>query len=416
MSRIAAIVLTFAAAVCLGASGPPEDLVKKGNTCYEQGDYEGALAAFKAARQQIESAGHQDGLAAVCFDEGAAHYQLGQFEEAALAFSQASALASSPEAADDAIQARAEYNLGNCAFRSAQAMLQGDLEGALSQLDASVEHYRNARRLVRERGTEELAPYAERAAHNIEVARLAMKALRDEMQRRQQQQQEQQQQREEARRKLDELIQEQQQNTERTKQTREQRQQDPEPQPRQQQMEEDEQLARQQEQTREKTQALSDQLDQQTPGPSKEEVKQHLDQSTEKQAAARKKLREGELDQAGDEQQAALDELEKARKALEDDRNQQNRDGGKKQDTQDGEQQQDGQNQPESSQEQQENQQNQQPPSQNQQSPGQRQGEQDMEAAPLDETARDILEEEQRNREKRRVIVQGGYQPVEKDW
>jgi len=119
-----------------------------------------------------------------------------------------------------------------------------------------------------------------------------------------------------------------------------------------------------------------------------------VEQSATRQDEAIEDLEGGHPHDARDDQEAALDQLEKALEAL--------------MDQQEGEQ-------PQSDNQQDQGEQSQQQPQQKQGEPKPSPEEQ-MQAVPLTDTAKDILEEERENRERRRVRQPGGYRAVDKDW
>jgi len=81
------------------------------------------------------------------------------------------------------LEAKALYNIGNCAFRQGQRQADSDLEKALEYFKESVGYYSAA--LEKEPGMPD-------AAHNLEVARLLIKDLLDAIKKQQEQMKEQQ--------------------------------------------------------------------------------------------------------------------------------------------------------------------------------------------------------------------------------
>ena len=83
-------------------------------------------------------------------------------------------------ARDLGLVAAARYNLGNSKFRQGMAQRESDVQQALAALQASVAFYQ---------GALELAPDDQDAARNIEVVRLAIKDILDQLQDQQREQQ-----------------------------------------------------------------------------------------------------------------------------------------------------------------------------------------------------------------------------------
>lgn len=348
-----------------GYAASAKALVAEGNQNYTAEDYQGALDAYEKAAEAAPESPLPD------YNRGAALYQLGEYENAKAAFQDAvlNSHASDRETELDAI---GEYNLGNCAFREAEQHLAVDPQAALGLLEQSVEHYRNA--LTAQ-------PEFESAAYNTEVARRAIQRILE-------QQQQQEQDRQEMQDKLDDLMEQQQEDLE---QNRAQ-------QPRTQ--EESEELADQQQETRENAESLSSEMDQKQPKPPEtDQAKEHVDRAAEKQRSAEEHLRNQEPEKAESDQVEALDELKEAKDALD---NQQEQQGQQKQGDP-------GDQEPE---------QGEAPEDQQQQAQPQdgQEGEEDANVPPPNETAENILDQEQVNKAYREVVQPGGYRPVDKDW
>jgi len=143
------------------------DLVAKGNSEYGKGNYDEALAAYdKASLEAPESP-------KLYFNKGAAHYMKGDYVKAGEMFEQAAL-----KAKNLSLEARSQYNLGNCAFRESERQRDSDLQKSLKALEKCISHYQKAVRLD---------PTLKDAAHNIEIARLTMKQILDEIKKQQEQ-------------------------------------------------------------------------------------------------------------------------------------------------------------------------------------------------------------------------------------
>lgn len=150
--------------------GEAEDLARRGESQYAAGDYAAALESFRAAS---ELAGVDPAArAALLHNEAAAHFRLGQIEEARDLWSRVKALR------DAGFEARTEYNLGNCDYADAlQAYGQQDLQAAGEHVAAALEKYRQALRLD---------PGLNDARANLELAHLLKKQLDAQLQQSQQ--------------------------------------------------------------------------------------------------------------------------------------------------------------------------------------------------------------------------------------
>ena len=150
---------------------PAHKSLKQGNEAYESGNYDRALAFYNDASANAPDA------AEVAFNKGAALYQKQDLQGAVEAFQDAAIQATEPE-----LGGRAKFNLGNCAFRQAQAQREADIKQSIETCRTSIDNYQDAL---------QLNPKMKNAAENIEIARLYLKSLLDEQQQQQQDQQDQ---------------------------------------------------------------------------------------------------------------------------------------------------------------------------------------------------------------------------------
>jgi len=382
---IAALAVFLSVGLAHHVSAAENSEVARANALYANGSFQEALDAYsRLAEERPESAELQ-------FNRGAAEFQVGNIDGAREAFEEASVLSDDPE-----IQALCSYNMGNCTFNEAQQQLEMDPEAAMATLNQSIRYYKDA--LARNRDLSD-------AAHNMETAKRVIQQLRQQQQ---QQQQEQQQQQNEMKEKLDELIEEQQQQSEQSQQAADQQKDPSQSPPSDSQMK---QMADDQQQTREKTEELSQEMQSEADGDQPEpmdEAKAHTEEAAKKQEEAEEHLKNQKPDEANKAQEEALEELKQARDALgsgEESEDQQAQDG-KQGDPQDGG---GDQQQPQSEQTPSDSQEEQQ--AQNQQTP------EEMEnVPPPDATARDILNQEMRNKEERQLQQMIRVRPVDKDW
>lgn len=148
------------------------ELVERGNDAYNAGDYEGALKLYAEAESRPEARLSYELL----HNQAAAHFKLGQLDEARERWSRARQLG------DALAEARARYNLGNVDYAQALKALQEQEQQvaakAKEHLGRAASNYRDAVRLD---------PRLNDARANLELAQ----QLRREIERMEQQQEQQ---------------------------------------------------------------------------------------------------------------------------------------------------------------------------------------------------------------------------------
>ncbi len=445
------------------AADSARSLVQEGNAAYEQGKFEDALKAYEKAETSAPDASE------ILFNKGAVYYQQKDYDKAMEAFEQAGM-----KTKDAKLEAKSQFNMGNCTFHKAESLMQEKPEDALKALAKSVRYFQHAA---------ELDPAMHEAKQNVEVTRLAIHTIQEAMKA----QEEAAKQQQELKEKLEKLIQDQQQLQTLTRQTAEQlaaappipepapapEPSQPEgentvtvpPTPQQSQAEGESPatpappeapckgLADVQQTLKTDAQAISGAMAQYVPPPPQSqnitpplrppdpegeqqaspiaEAKDHVDQAAHYQGMAEQQLRESKAGDAQSQQGVAVEELKKALDLLNNSQNQDQKKQDQKQDQQQGEQKQDKQDQQQSQEGEQEQQQprEQQQEGEQQQAQSQQEGEsQEQQAQQMqqegenegegegqDETAREILNEE---KEHKMMLMQppGGYKPVDKDW
>lgn len=371
----------------------PNREVERANALYRDGNFQGALEVYdQLAKEQPENPALQ-------FNRGAAHFQLGDLEKAREAFEQAGVLSE-----DARLQAQSAYNLGNCAFREGQEKVAQDPDGAMASLNESMTYYKDA--LSRDKSIEA-------AAHNLEMAKKTIQELRRQKQQQEQQQQaekqKKEQEKEENKEALDQLINEQQQQNQQTEQAAQQQQRqqsDPsQPAPTPEQMEA---MKQQQSQTRDKTEKLADKMPPQDSPSPEADAKSSAEAAAEKQKEAEEHLQNQDAEAASQAQKEALEKLQEARKAMEEaQENQEKPQQGEQSPKAEGEKQQTPSKPEDSAQK-----------PDGETAPQESGADEAQEGAPLpqDATAKDILNQEKRNKEQRNVQRMIGIAPVEKDW
>jgi len=353
-------------------------LVTEGNRAFASGRYDEALRAYeKAAVAEPESA-------RILFNKGAAAYMQGNFQQAIDLFEQAALKSRATE-----LEARSHYNMGNGYFRESERQRDSDLEKSLETLRQSIAAYQKGL---------ELDPELADAAHNIEVARLTMKKVLDELKKQQEQAAQQQKKQQEIADNLDDLINRQEKLADRTNESAEKTQPGDSQESK---AETSRQLAEQQQKIREETEKLQKQLaSQPETGDQPEKSAKHLENARDQQAAAEERLAQNDFSEAHTAQQEAAAELKKTKEAL-----------AKKGEKSD--------NQPQQEDRQPAQQAKQQQADQQQAGGASEADAQDgageQAAMRLEENPADILNEEKENRRKRQ-FPGTGYRPVERDW
>ncbi len=338
-------------------------LVGEGNVAYEKEEYDQALAAYEEASVEKPESPY------IYLNRGNVYYRKGDYGKATEMFEKAAL-----KSMDLRLEAKARYNLGNCAFREGKRQTDSNLQKALEACQTSVSHYQSALKL---------APDLHAAAHNIEVVRLTMKDILDKLKRQEEEAAGDEGRAQEIAERLGQLIDRQKRGLEQSEKLADEKAQRGDSEEMKNQSSE---LAEEQEAIKEETKALSQELEEQqkaqpdaAPSPL-DEAGEHLDRSATEQAVAEERLRKGQPDNAKPSQQMALDELEKALEALA------------------GEQPQD------------------QPQQEEDQSRQQTEQEKQQGVTRQNKTAREILDEEKENRERRQLSSAGSYRPVDKDW
>ncbi len=363
------LVVWMAVAVQQACAESAASCVREGNALYHQGKYNEAIEAYD--RALVEKAEASEAI----FNKANCYYRLDDWARAAELYRQVAS-----QSKDMELVAKARYNLGNCCFKQGLRQRDSDLQKALDALKESIVHWR---------GVLELRPSNEKAGKNIEVARLIIKDILDQLNKQMQQQQQQAQRQKQIQQKLQELLQRQKAAAQQTQQTKSQAEEG--------QISQEEaskqysQQADEQRRLAEETQQLSKQLDANEPNssPQMQQASEQLRAAASAQQRAEKHLEASDANSAARSQAEAIERLEDAMKQL----------SGPKQPGQD-------------------NQQQQQPQTQQQTQPedANKPGQQQEQVYAADATADEILERERRQKRLRQMRQRGGYQKVEMDW
>jgi len=149
------------------------EMLAQGNKLFADGEYTEAINKYNEVLVERPEAQEPK------FNKANSYYRLDDLGEAIDLYQEVAA-----ESKDMALVAKAKYNLGNCFFQRGSKQRDSDLQKAVEDMKTSIAHWRQVLDLDGEN---------EKAARNIEVARLTIKDILDQLKRQQENQQQQQQ-------------------------------------------------------------------------------------------------------------------------------------------------------------------------------------------------------------------------------
>jgi Ca-activated chloride channel family protein len=339
--------------------------VREANKLYKQGQFKQAADGYDHALAESSE------VIEPRFNKADSFYRLDDLQQAIDLYKAVAA-----ESRDMQLVEKAKYNLGNCFFKQGTKLKDSDLQKAVENMQTAIGSWRQVL---------DINPANEKAAKNIEVARLTIKDIIDQINKQKQEQQKQQQQQKQTQDDLKQLLEQQKSLAGKTQQA----QQQPSP--------DYNEISKEQSALKDRTEQVKQQLQQQN-DPNNADQKQqqaaeNLEKATDKQKDAAEKLKKSDAAGGKKSQDEAAKDIEKALKSLSDQQNQ--------------------------NQQQQKEQQNQQEPNQPQepnQAQQQQEQQQEQQAAAPDTTAEEILDKEQKQKEQRQMMQSPGFQNVDKDW
>ncbi len=148
------------------------EMLREGNRLYDANQYTEAVNKYNEALVEQPNAIEPK------FNKANSYYRLDDLGEAIDLYQEVAA-----GSKDMAMVARAKYNLGNCFFERGSKQRDSDLQKALEDMKTSITYWRQVL---------DIDPENEKAARNIEVARLTIKDILDQLKRQQEQQKNQQ--------------------------------------------------------------------------------------------------------------------------------------------------------------------------------------------------------------------------------
>ena len=164
-------------------------VVNEGNKFYRQGQYKEAINEYdKVATESPE-------VVEPRFNKADGYFRLGDMQQAIDLYKAVAA-----ESKDMKLVEKAKYNLGNCFFQQGTKQKDSDAQKAVDNMQSAIGWWRQAL---------DIDPTDEKAAKNIEVARLTIKDIIDQINKQKQQQQQQQQQQKQTQEDLKKLLEQQ---------------------------------------------------------------------------------------------------------------------------------------------------------------------------------------------------------------
>jgi len=165
-------VLVFSPSTSLARTGSAREVLRQGNRLYGDSQFPEAVNKYNDVLVEQPRAVEPK------FNKANSYYRLDDLGEAMDLYQQVAA-----ESKDMSLVAKAKYNLGNCYFQRGTKQRDSNLQKAVEDMEASIAQWRQVL---------DLDPQNKKAAKNIEVARLTIKDILDQMKKQQQDQKNQQ--------------------------------------------------------------------------------------------------------------------------------------------------------------------------------------------------------------------------------
>ena len=144
------------------------EVTSEGNKLYRQGNFNEAINQYDQALVEAPQALEPK------FNKANSYYQLDDLTQAMNLYREVAA-----ESKDMTLVAKAKYNLGNTHFQQGSKQRDSNLQKAIEDMETAIGSWR---------GVLDIEPDNTKAARNIEVARLTIKDLLDQLNKQQQQQ------------------------------------------------------------------------------------------------------------------------------------------------------------------------------------------------------------------------------------
>ena len=141
---------------------------RRGNELYEKGRFDEAIGQYNQALIDRPEALEPK------FNKANSYYRLDDLGQAVNLYREVAA-----ESKDMKLVTKAKYNLGNCSFQQGSKQRDSNLQKAIEEMETAIGHWRAVLDIESEN---------KKAAKNIEVARLIIKDILDQLKNQQQQQ------------------------------------------------------------------------------------------------------------------------------------------------------------------------------------------------------------------------------------
>jgi len=169
------MVLPLVLLVVAGArADSAREILAEGNRLFAEAEYTEAINKYNEVLLENPKALEPK------FNKANSYYRLDDLGEAIDLYQEVAA-----ESRDMSLVTKAKYNLGNCFFQRGSKQRDSDLQKAVEDMKTSIAHWRQVL---------DIEPENAKAARNIEVGRLTIKDLLDQLKKQQENQQQQQQQ------------------------------------------------------------------------------------------------------------------------------------------------------------------------------------------------------------------------------
>jgi len=142
-------------------AGPASLATDQGNRLYEQGKFDEAIKQYDQALVGSPRALEPK------FNQANSYYRLDDLEQATNLYRQVAS-----ESKDMKLVTRAKYNLGNCSFQQGSKQRDSNVQKAIEEMKSAIGYWR---------GVLDIDPENQKAAKNIEVARLTIKDILDQI-------------------------------------------------------------------------------------------------------------------------------------------------------------------------------------------------------------------------------------------
>jgi len=148
-------------------AGSAQVSTSQGNRLYGQGKFDQAIKQYDQALIDSPQALEPK------FNKANSYYRLDDLEQAMNLYRQVAA-----DSKDMKLVTRGKYNLGNCWFQQGSKQRDSNLQKAIEDMETAIGHWRSVL---------DIDPENQKAAKNIEVARLTIKDILDQIKNQQQQ-------------------------------------------------------------------------------------------------------------------------------------------------------------------------------------------------------------------------------------